>query len=326
VEDRELKLWSGWGMLFALIAWLGGIIALSVLAVQWKEPQYLWAIIPLSVLWLFASVGFIVNGPNQTRVVQLVGKYVGTVHKVGFFWGNPLYTTTLVSLRVQVFETGMSKVEETKDAAGRVIAAGSTHREPLKVNDRDGTPIEIAAVVLWKVVNPAEAVFQVDDYEEFVKLQADAALRNLASRYSYDGDAHTPPAVVGAHPETAADDAHSLRGHIEEVAAQLKNELQARMQQAGVEVQEARISYLAYAREIASAMLQRQQAGAIIAARAKIVEGAVGMVEHALQMLSEKNIIELDGERKAAMVSNLLVVLCGHTTPQPVLNTGTLYN
>jgi regulator of protease activity HflC (stomatin/prohibitin superfamily) len=326
VEDRELKLWSGWGALGLALVWLGGVIALVALAFARLEPLYLWAIVPLALLWLFFISGFIVNGPNQTRVVQLVGKYVGTVRDVGFFWGNPLYSTELVSLRVQVFETGMSRTEETKDAAGRVVVAGGAHREPLKVNDRDGTPIEIAAVVVWRVVNPAEAVFQVDDYEEFVRLQADAGLRNLASRYSYDGTAHADPAAVGAHPEAAGDDAHSLRGHIEEVAAQLKRELQERMRQAGVEVQDARISYLAYAREIASAMLQRQQAGAIIAARAKIVEGAVGMVEHALQMLREREIVELDGERKAAMVSNLLVVLCGHTTPQPVLNTGTLYN
>jgi regulator of protease activity HflC (stomatin/prohibitin superfamily) len=187
----------------------------------------------------------------------------------------------------------------------------STHREPIKVNDKDGTPIEISAVVLWKVVNPTEAVFQVDDYEEFVKLQADAALRSLASRYSYDA------------PDS---DAHSLRGHIEEVAAQLKHELHTRMQMAGVEVLEARISYLAYAREIAAAMLQRQQAGAIVAARSQIVAGAVGMVESALELLKERNVIELDPERRAAMVSNLLVVLCGHSVPQPVLNTGTLYN
>ena len=205
----------------------------------------------------------------------------------------------------------MNKTEETKDQLGRVVDAASSHREPVKVNDKDGTPIEIAAVVVWKVVNPAEAVFHVDDYEEFVKIQADAALRNLASRYSYDA------------PEA---DSHSLRGHIDEVAGQLKHELQERMRQAGVEVQEARISYLAYAREIAAAMLQRQQAGAIIAARAQIVAGAVGMVEHALEMLAERHVVELDPERRAAMVSNLLVVLCGHTVPQPVLNTGTLYN
>ncbi|AMV28330.1 SPFH domain / Band 7 family protein [Gemmata sp. SH-PL17] len=311
MEDRELKLWSGWLGLFGVLVGLGAIIALIVLASQWKEPKLVWAIVPLSLLWVISLAGFIVNGPNQARVVQLFGSYVGTLRKTGFFYGNPFYWRTRVSLRVQVFETGMNKTDETKDATGRVITQATSHREPLKVNDHDGTPIEIAAVVLWKVVNAAEAVFQVDDYEEFVKLQADAALRNLASRYSYDA------------PDT---DAHSLRGHIEEVASQLKLELQARMRQAGVEVQEARISYLAYAREIASAMLQRQQAGAIIAARAKIVEGAVGMVEHALQMLSEKNIIELDAERRAAMVSNLLVVLCGHNAPQPVLNTGTLYN
>ena len=230
---------------------------------------------------------------------------------MGFFYGNPFYWRSRVSLRVQVFETGLTKTDDRKDAVGNILAAGSTHREPVKVNDKDGTPIEIAAVVLWKVVNPAEAVFQVNDYEQFVRLQADAALRNLASRYSYDA------------PET---DVHSLRGHIEEIAGQLKHDLQVRMRQAGVEVEEARISYLAYAREIASAMLQRQQAGAIIAARVQIVNAAVGMVEHALQLLADRHIVELDTERRAAMVSNLLVVLCGHTTPQPVLNTGTLYN
>lgn len=326
MEDREIKLWSGWGALFVQFAGLGALVALAVVAVQQREVRYVWAFVPLAVLWSVAWAGFVVNGPNQARVVQLFGKYVGTLRQTGFFYGNPLYWRTRVSLRVRTFETGVDKTEERKDLAGNVIAAASTHRRPLKVNDKDGTPIEIAAVVVWRVVNPSEAVFQVDEYEEFVKLQADAALRNLASRYSYDGDARTPPAVVGAHPAAADTDAHSLRGHIEEVAAQLKRDIQERMRQAGVEVLESRISYLAYAQEIASAMLQRQQAGAIIAARAKIVEGAVGMVEHALQMLSEKNIIELDGERRAAMVSNLLVVLCSHSAPQPVLNTGTLYN
>jgi regulator of protease activity HflC (stomatin/prohibitin superfamily) len=277
-------------------------------------------------LWSFAWAGFIVNGPNQARVVQLFGKYVGTVRQTGFFYGNPLYWRTRVSLRVRTFETGVNKTDERKDAMGNVLVAASSHRQPLKVNDKDGTPIEIAAVVVWRVVNPAEAVFQVDEYEEFVKVQADAALRNLASRYSYDGADRVSPATVGANPQAATDDAHSLRGHIEEVAAQLKRDIQERMRQAGVEILESRISYLAYAQEIAAAMLQRQQAGAIIAARAKIVEGAVGMVEHALQMLNEKQLVELDPERRAAMVSNLLVVLCGHTTPQPVLNTGTLYN
>ena len=194
---------------------------------------------------------------------------------------------------------------------GRVVQPATQHRQPLKVNDKDGTPIEIGAVVVWKVADGAQALFNVNDYEKFVQMQADAALRNLASRYSYDA------------PES---DEHSLRGHIEEVAGQLKRELDERMHQAGVEILEARISNLSYAPEIAAAMLQRQQAGAIIAARTRIVEGAVGMVEHALQMLAEKHVVDLDPERRAAMVSNLLVVLCGHALPQPVLNTGTLHN
>ena len=326
MEDRELKLTSGWVALVAMLLGLGVIVALITMAAEWYEPNLVWAIVPLSALWSVAWAGFIVNGPNQARVVQLFGQYVGTLRQTGFFYGNPLYWRTRVSLRVRTFETGVDKTEERKDATGHVTAAATTHRRPLKVNDKDGTPIEIAAVVLWRVVNAAGAVFTVDDYEEFVMLQADAALRNLASRYSYDGADRVPPAVVGAHPEAAADDAHTLRGHIEEVAAQLRLDIQERMRQAGVEVLESRISYLAYAQEIASAMLQRQQAGAIIAARAKIVEGAVGMVEHALQMLSAKGIIDLDPERKAAMVSNLLVVLCSHSNTQPVINTGTLYN
>ncbi len=311
MEERDLRLSSGWLALYAVVAGFGAIVTLTVVGVHFSEPKMLWAIVPLTVAWVFALPGFIVNGPNQARVVQLFGKYVGTLRKTGFFYGNPFYLRIRVSMKVRTFETGVTKTEEKKDALGNVVAAGSTHRQPLKVNDKDGTPIEISAVVVWRVVKAAEAVFNVDDYEEFVHIQGDAALRNLASRYSYDA------------PDT---DAQSLRGHVEEVAAQLKIDLQERMRQAGVEVIEARISNLAYAPEIASAMLQRQQAGAIIAARARIVEGAVGMVEHALQMLSERHILDLDPERRAAMVSNLLVVLCGHTSPQPVLNTGTLYN
>lgn len=311
MQDRELRLTSGWLVLAAQVIGLPLIIIWFVLASGFNNLLMIWVGVFATVVWSVSLGGFIVNGPNQSRVVQLFGRYVGTLRETGFHYGNPFYWRTRVSLRVRTFETGMSKTEEAKDPVGRVISPATTHREPVKVNDKDGTPIEISAVVLWKVISPAEAVFQVDDYEEFVRLQADAALRSLASRYSYDA------------PEA---DAHSLRGHIEEVAAQLKIDLQERMRQAGVEVQEARISYLAYAREIASAMLQRQQAGAIIAARAQIVTGAVSMVEHALELLAEKQIVELDPERRAAMVSNLLVVLCGHSPPQPVLNTGTLYN
>ena len=316
MEDRELKLAPGWlGVVWVLALLAGFVAALVVLGYENLNPLRAFVLGVLSavlaVVWVISLCGFVVNGPNQARVVQLFGRYVGTVRRTGFFYGNPFYWRTRVSLRVRTFETGMTQTEERKDAAGNVLAPASTHREPIKVNDKDGTPIEIAAVVLWQVVNPVEAVFQVDDYEEFVKLQADAALRSLTSRYSYDA------------PDT---DTHSLRGHIDEVAAQLKLELHQRMRLAGVEVVEARISYLAYAREIAAAMLQRQQAGAIVAARSQIVAGAVGMVESALELLKERNVIELDPERRAAMVSNLLVVLCGHTVPQPVLNTGTLYN
>jgi regulator of protease activity HflC (stomatin/prohibitin superfamily) len=311
MQDHELKLASGWGALAAVFIGLGVLVSLIVGAVEWEQPSLLWVIIPGTLFWIFSLFGFIVNGPNKARVVLLFGKYVGTLKDVGFFYGNPLYWRIRVSLRLRILETGVTATEEVKDAAGRVIRPATEQRQRLKVNDKDGTPIEIAAVVVWKVADAAQAVFQVDDYDAFVHTQADAALRNLASRYSYDA------------PEG---DQHSLRAHIEEVAAQLKRELQERMHQAGVKVQEARISYLAYATEIAAAMLQRQQAGAIIAARTRIVEGAVGMVEHALQMLAEKNVVELDPERRAAMVSNLLVVLCGHAVPQPVLNTGTLHN
>jgi regulator of protease activity HflC (stomatin/prohibitin superfamily) len=310
VEERELRLGSGWMGFAWVIVLLVVIVGLIAAAAHWNAPQMAFGIVPLVLVWLVSLFGFIVNGPNQARVVQLFGKYVGTLREVGFFYGNPFYWRTHVSMRVRTFETGMNETEEKRDQLGNKIKSTS-NRQPLKVNDKEGTPIEISAVVVWKVVSPADAIFHVDNYEDFVKIQADAALRNLASRYSYDG------------PNT---DVHSLRGHIEEVASQLKHELQERMRQAGVEVQEARISFLAYAPEIAAAMLQRQQAGAIIAARSQIVTGAVGMVEHALQMLSEKHILDLDPERRAAMVSNLLVVLCGHTVPQPVLNTGTLYN
>jgi regulator of protease activity HflC (stomatin/prohibitin superfamily) len=239
-----------------------------------------------------------------------MGQYVGTVKDTGFYYGNPLYWRTRVSLRVRTFETGVTKTGDVRDSGGKLLAAGTEHRQPSKVNDRDGTPIEIAAVVVWKVINPTEAVFQVDEYESFVKVQSEAALRNLASQYPYDGHGTE----------------RSLRGNTAEIGEELKRELHERLHIAGVEVLEARISYLAYAAEIAAAMLQRQQAGAMIAARKQIVEAAVGMVVHALDELSARQVIELDNERKAAMVSNLMIVLCGHSNPQPVLNTGTLYN
>lgn len=311
MQEKTVQFRSGWPMLGLFILGLFGMIALIVFAgiAQWWVPGVGAAV--LFPFWLIGLFGFIVVNPNQAKVVQLFGKYIGTVKDTGFFYANPFYTTTKVSLRVHTFETGQVVTPEKRNpATGQVLETGSRHRQPSKVNDRDGTPIEIAAVVLWRVVNTAEAVFQVDKYEEYVQMQSEAALRNLTSRYSYDGH---------------EDGQMSLRGNTEEIAAQLVIDLQERMHRAGVEVLESRISYLAYAQEIAAAMLRRQQATAIIAARQKIVEGAVGMVEMALDSLSKREIVHLDNERKASMVSNLLVVLCGDRDVQPVVNTGTIY-
>lgn len=310
MQERELKLTSGWVALGGLLLTLGVIVLMVVVAVQ-TQLAWMWGVIvPLAVVWLVLPFGFIVNGPNQARVVQLFGAYVGTVRETGFFYGIPFYWRTRVSLRIRTFETGISKTADVKDDHGNVLARGVEHRNPSKVNDRDGTPIEVAAVVVWKVVNPTEAVFVVDQFKEFVHVQSEAALRNLASQYPYDGQGEE----------------RSLRGNTSEIGDELKRELHERLINAGVEVLEARISYLAYASEIAAAMLQRQQAAAMIAARRQIVDAAVGMVEHALEELATREVLDLDGERKAAMVSNLMVVLCGHSNPQPVLNAGTLYN
>jgi regulator of protease activity HflC (stomatin/prohibitin superfamily) len=239
------------------------------------------------IIALLLLAGLFVVNPNEGKVLQFFGSYVGTVKRPGLRWASPFYTKKRISQRIRNFE--------------------SAH---LKVNDNEGNPIEIAAVVVWRVVDTAEAVFEVDDYNNYVKVQTEAALRNLATSYTYD-----------THDEAQM----SLRGHTAAVAEHLKNEIQDRLSRAGVEVMESRISHLAYAQEIAHAMLQRQQAGAIIAARQRIVEGAVGMVEMALDMLSRRDIVTLDNERKAAMVSNLLVVLCGDKSTQPIVNTGTIY-
>jgi hypothetical protein len=310
MQERELKLVSGWPMLFGWFLLLGLIVGLIVFAARENLPWMAAVIVPLWLAWVILPFGFIVNSPNQARVVQLFGAYVGTVRQTGFFYGNPLYWRTRVSLRVRTFETGSSRTADVNDAQGRVLVKGTEHRQPSKVNDHNGTPIEVAAVVVWKVVNATEAVFQVDHYDEFVRVQSEAALRNLVSQYPYDGQGEE----------------RSLRGNTAEIGEELKRELHERLHIAGVEVLEARISYLAYAAEIAAAMLQRQQAGAVIAARKQIVDAAVGMVEHALDELARRHVVDLDSERRAAMVSNLMVVLCGHSNPQPVLNTGTLYN
>lgn len=310
MNEKDIKLLPGFPALAVALAALAGLILLSTIAARPGLEWLVWIILPGFAVWFVSLFGFIVNGPNMSRVVQLFGTYVGTLKEVGFFYGNPFYVTTKVSLRVRTFETGTSKTEEVKDQTGKVMVPKSERRHPSKVNDLNGTPIEVAAVVVWKVINPTEAVFQVDEYEDFVRVQSEAALRNLVSRYPYDG----------------REDERNLRGNTEEVGAELTRELHERLHIAGVEVIESRISYLAYAAEIAAVMLQRQQAAAVIAARAQIVDAAVSMVEHALDELNKRNVVELDPERRAAMVSNLMVVLCGHQSAQPVLNTGTLYN
>jgi regulator of protease activity HflC (stomatin/prohibitin superfamily) len=274
----------GLGMLALFLGGLvvGGLIFLAGAGMGSAVLAFL--ALPIGVICILGLVGLFTVSPNEAKVLQLFGSYVGTVREPGLRWVNPFFTKRSISLRVRNFES-----------------------ERLKVNDLAGNPIEIAAVVVWKVVDSAEALFHVDNYDNFVHVQSESALRNMALSYPYD-----------AHAEGEI----SLRSHTAEVALHLKTEIQERLSQAGVEVLEARISHLAYAPEIAQAMLQRQQASAIIAARQKIVEGAVGMVEMALQMLSHQKIVELDNEKKAAMVSNLLVVLCSERGTQPIVNAG----
>ena len=287
IREREYHGLPGIPVLVTLLAVGGLLVWLLVVTIQGRNPL---AIILTSLalaLVTFLMFGHFMVNPNEGKVLQLFGAYRGTAKVQGLRWANPLLMKKAVSLRVRNFESGR-----------------------LKVNDSDGNPVEIAAVVVWKVVETAEAVFEVDDYENYVHVQTESALRNLTTSYPYD--AHDDQLI-------------SLRGHTNAVADHLKREIQDRLAKAGVDVIEARISHLAYAPEIAAAMLQRQQAGAIIAARQRIVEGAVGMVEMALDMLSQKEIVNLDDERKAAMVSNLLVVLCGERGAQPILNTGTIY-
>ena len=276
-----------------LLVCLGLIIASIFLIAQVGDPGEEGRAIRVvgAVVCAFATLlvlgGFFIVSPNYGVVLQLFGDYKGSVRTPGLRWSSPFLSKRKVSLRIRNFET-----------------------QHLKVNDHTGNPIEIAAVVVWKVVDTAEALFQVDAYDNYVHVQSESALRNLATAYAYD-----------AHDDASM----SLRGNTADVADHLRTEIQDRLSVAGVEVVEARISHLAYAPEIAAVMLQRQQASAIIAARSKIVEGAVGMVEMELELLAKKGVIEFDNERKAAMVSNLLVVLCGERATQPVVNTGTIY-
>jgi SPFH domain / Band 7 family len=289
IHERRVAALSGAiGLTITLI--LGGMaIYLFVDAVQSGRPLMLaTAVLPLLLVTALCAAGLFTVQPNQAVVLILFGSYAGTVRDSGWWWTNPFNTRKRVSLRVR-----------------------SLNGHMIKVNDHAGNPVEIAAVVVWKVEDTAQAAFDVENYEDFVSVQSETAVRHLASIYPYDEYDH---------------DAISLRGSTDKVSEALRAELQERLRPAGVQIVEARLSHLAYAPEIAGAMLQRQQAAAIIAARQRIVEGAVGMVEMALERLSANKIVELDEEKKAAMVSNLLVVLCGERAATPVLNTGTLYN
>lgn len=284
---------SGWFNLFLTLFMLFGSVALFGLTILWESPILLLVAIPLFVVSMIWCVGFFTIQPNEACLLMFFGPYIGTVKDAGFYWVNPFYTKRKISLRARNFEG---------------------HK--LKVNDKRGNPIEIAVVVVWRVENTAAAVFDVEHYEQYVNIQSESAVRHLAGVYPYD--------------HGSSDDADrgelTLRDSTEDVSQTLLVELRDRLHKAGVEVDEARITHLAYAPEIASVMLRRQQAEAIIAARQKIVHGAVSMVEMALAQLAERNIVELDAERKASMVNNLLVILCGESEVHPVVNAGTLYS
>jgi regulator of protease activity HflC (stomatin/prohibitin superfamily) len=279
IEERPARVASGWLGVLVLLACIGGAIALAY------TPERDWLPAPI-LIFVVVLQSLVVVPPGQTRVVQFFGRYAGTVRQPGFWWVLPLTVRLGVSVRVRNFETNH-----------------------LKVNDADGNPVEIAAIVVWQVADTARATYAVDSYINFVTVQAESALRHVATTHPYDG----------------SDDDTSLRGSTDIVAGELAAEVAQRVALAGVEIIEVRISHLAYASEIAQAMLRRQQANAVVAARSRIVEGAVGMVEMALARLSERQVVDLDEERKAAMVSNLMVVLCGDQPASPIVNAGSLY-
>ncbi len=287
-SEKAVRVQNGWVMLAVTLALLVGGIA-SIYYVVQRGVVWPGILLPIALEFLFvlSCFGFFTLQPNEARVLILFGSYQGTVRESGFHWTNPFNRKLPISLRARNFQS-----------------------DKLKVNDKRGNPIEIAAVVVWRVADSAQAVFDVDQYAEYVRVQSESAVRHLASAYSYD------------HGE---ENELTLRGGGDEVQRDLQKELQDRLSRAGVMVEEARITHLAYAPEIASAMLRRQQAEAVIAARQKIVHGAVSMVEMALRELTEKSVVQLDDERKASMVSNLMVVLCGESEVHPIINTGTLY-
>ena len=316
-KEKELEAMSGWmGLLIGLV-----LILLFPITIYISVITEIFFLIVLGIICLLAGIimscGLKILNPNEAIVLVLFGNYYGTIAKEGFFWVNPFCTAINPTYEPAILRSGKSKEDEDKTD----ISAPSTNKKVSlkaltlnnkiqKVNDEMGNPIMIGVVVIWKVVNPTKAVFNVDNYKTYLSIQCDTALRNVARLYPYD--------------VSDGSDEKTLRGSSQEVADKLKDELQTRVHLAGLEISEVRITHLAYAPEIAAAMLQRQQAEAIIAARKKIVEGAVGMVEMALNSLNENNIVKLDDEKKAAMVSNLLVVLCGNKDAQPIVNSSGL--
>lgn len=310
LEEREITALNGWGMLAAVIIAVVGGIALMITGFTLvggedvpAHPEYFWMAGAGAIVFIagvICSVGFKVLQPNEALVFTLFGKYHGTIKKDGFYFVNPFCTA--INPALPYTKIGGKKVS---------LKAMTLNNDKQKVNDEEGNPIEISVVVIWRIYDTAKAVFAVENYVSFISTQCDSAIRQVARQYPYDVSDNG--------------DEKSLRGSSQEIAEVLKAELQQRVEMAGVEILEARINNLAYAPEIAAAMLQRQQAAAIIAARQKIVDGAVSMVDMALKKLSDNNIVELDDERKAAMVSNLLVVLCGNRDAQPIVNSGSIY-
>ena len=311
-SERETYALNGWMMLFNDIVLISGAIAWFIWLIAHAGPNQdpgalLLVPVLIGLVAIFIFTGFFTLQPNEARVLILFGAYKGTVRQSGFWWANPLYART----RGQTRRLGAAPAESPQSKIKISLRARNFNSEKLKVNDKRGNPIEIAAVIVWRVEDTAKAAFDVDDYESYVHIQSESAVRHIASCYAYDRGEEQEP---------------SLRESADEVAGALKKELLERLSKAGILVEEARLTHLAYAPEIAQAMLRRQQAEAVIAARQKIVHGAVSMVDMALRELTDKSVVKLDDERKAAMVSNLLVVLCSETTASPVINTGTLYS
>jgi regulator of protease activity HflC (stomatin/prohibitin superfamily) len=322
-REKAISVSSGWPMLVVTIGlYLAFVVLLPVSIVLGVKsqghpnwPLFIAAIASLPTA-IICTIGFFTLQPNEARVLILFGQYKGTVRESGFFWGNPFYSNgprPAVNWNQGTHTVEVAKPQGNTKTVNRYkvsLRTRNLNSDKLKVNDKRGNPIEIAAVIVWRVQDTAQAMFDVDDYEHYIRVQSESAIRHLASLYAYDH---------GEENET------TLRSGMEEVSQSLRRELQERLQKAGVVVEEARLTHLAYAPEIAHAMLRRQQAEAVIAARQKIVHGAVSMVDMALKELAEKHVVQLDDERKAAMVSNLMVVLCSESEVHPVVNTGTLY-